>query len=170
MVRTISVKNSMPGRLLGALLGAIFGAGCGGGEVAPDTIMASVVGAGHFALEGGRPARVDSETRIACAPGVLFGVDYRVEAEGVRFGGILPLEFRWRHPEMAVPSAKLWGSETQARLPNPKLAWGETAVEGRALWQLEHPEELQSGRYEFVIRVIGTPQVLLSQAFEVEGC
>ena len=69
-----------------------------------------------------------------------------------------------------MPSARLWGTETAARLANPELAWGESRLEGRALWRLEHPDERKDGRYEFVIRARESGDVLLSQAFEVEGC
>lgn len=141
-----------------------------GGEIAPESITASVRAAGRFVLESGRPVLAEDTTRIACVPGTLFGVDYRIEVEGARFGGVLPLEFRWIHPELAVPSERLWGTETRARRSNPKLAWGESSLESRALWRLEHPEELKAGRYEFVVRFVGTQEVLLSQPFEVEGC
>lgn len=144
-------------------------AGCGG-QIAPESLAASVELAGRFSLESGRYAFVEETTRIACAPGALFGVDYRIEAEGARFGGVLPVEFRWIHPELAIPSERLWGTESAARAPNPELDWGESVLSGRALWHLEHPEELKSGRYEFVIRVVETREVLLSQTFEVEGC
>lgn len=168
MVRTSGVRGRGVERALVAVAALVF-AGCGG-EIAPESIVASVERAGRFTLESGRPALVEETTRIVCAPGTLFGVDYRIEADGARFGGVLPIEFRWVHPELAVPSERLWGTEARAQRPNPELAWGESVLSGRALWRLEHPEELKSGRYEFVIRVVETGEVLLSQAFEVEGC
>lgn len=140
------------------------------GEIDPESITASVRVAGRFELEAGGSALAEETTRIGCALGTLFGVDYVIETQGARFGGVLPIEFRWIHPELAVPSEKLWGTETRARPPQPELAWGESKLPGRALWHLEHPEELKQGRYEFVIRVVETGEVLLSQAFDVEGC
>lgn len=163
------MKRSGLGRTFVIASAALAFSACGG-EIAPEDISASVRSAGRFTLESGRPALTEETTRIPCEPGTLFGVDYRIEVAGVRFGGVLPLEFRWIHPELAVPSEKLWGTETRARLPNPELAWGETSLVARALWRLEHPDELKSGRYEFVIRVVGTREVLLSQVFAVEGC
>lgn len=168
MVRTSSVRERGVERALVAIAVFVF-SGCGG-EIAPESITASVERAGRFALESGRPELVEETTRIACAPGTLFGVDYRIEVEGARFGGVLPIEFRWIHPELAVPSERLWGTEARARAPSPELDWGESVLFGRALWRLEHPEELKNGRYEFVIRFLETREVLLSQAFEVEGC
>ena len=169
MVRTGGVKRST--RVVAGWVAAagLILAGCGG-EVDPERIVASVRSAGRYRLESGRTVLAEKTSRIACAPDAIFGVDYRVEAEGVRYGGVLPLEFRWIHPELAVPSEKLWGTETRARPPRPELGWGESTLSGRALWRLEHPEERKSGRYEFVIRVVETREILLSHAFEVEGC
>lgn len=169
MVRTRGVKRSERRVVSVAATALLVLSGCGG-EVDPDRIVASVKTAGRYTLEAGGTVLAEETTRIACAPGTLFGVDYLVEVEGLRFGGVLPLEFRWIHPELAVPSAKLWGTETRARPSSPELAWGESTFSARALWRLEHPEELKSGRYAFVIRVVGTREVLLSHAFEVEGC
>ncbi len=163
------MKRSRLGRTFVVASAALAFSACDG-EIAPEDISASVRSAGRFTLESGQWFLSEETTRIACAPGTLFGVEYQVETEGIRFGGVLPLEFRWIHPELAVPSKKLWGTETSARPPNPELAWGETSLVARALWRLEHPEELKNGRYEFVIRVVGTREVLLSQAFAVEGC
>ena len=143
--------------------------GCGG-EVDPERIIASVEGAGRYRLESGRTVLAEKANRVACAPEAIFGVDYRIETEGIRYGGVLPIEFRWIHPELAVPSEKLWGTETPARASHPQLSWGESTLSGRALWRLSHPEERKSGRYEFVIRVVETREILLSHAFEVEGC
>ncbi|MEM9174942.1 MAG: hypothetical protein AAGC67_06885 [Myxococcota bacterium] len=157
-------------RLVDAITLCLLAPTACGGEIAPDAIAASVAHAGRFVLESGQPILADESTTVDCAPGTHFGVDYVVEVEGARFGGILPIEFRWIHPELAVPSARLWGTETSARLPKPELEWGETRLEGRALWRLEHPDERKSGRYEFVIRSIESGDVLLSQAFQVEGC
>jgi len=35
---------------------------------------------------------------------------------------------------------------------------------------LEHPDERKDGRYESLVRIVGSERVLASQAFDVEGC
>jgi len=138
-------------------------------EVAPEKLSASVVAFGQYALESGLLVRTTSSYEVKCELGAIFGVEYRVDVEGHAFGE-LPVEFRWRHPELAVPASKIWGEETPARSSRPVLEWGERALEGRALWTLEDPLELVNGHYEFVIRRLDDGTVLLSQYFLLGGC
>jgi hypothetical protein len=151
---------------LGLLLG--LSVGCLR-EVAPERLSASVVAFGQYELQSGLLVRTASNAEVKCALGVIFGVEYRVDVEGWAFGA-LPVEFRWRHPELAVPARKIWGQESPARSPRPVLDWSEDALEGRALWTLEDPLELVDGRYEFVIRRLDDGAVLLSKAFLLGGC
>ena len=112
----------------------------------------------------------DSTTStIPCEAGALFGVDYRIEVANGEYG-VVPVEFRWIHPELAVPARRLWGRERSARRPNPRLDWRETSLEGRVLWSLEHPDEMVPGQYEFQIRLVEQGTVLLSREFQVDGC
>lgn len=180
MVRARSLRESSPTsgprrrrwpRARAALGGALAlaTAACGV-EVDPEEIEASAIASGRFELVSGRPVFAESTTRIPCAPDALFGVDYRIEVPGLRLGGVLPIESRWRHPEFAIPSEKLWGSESPAGRPDPVLEWGESSLVGRALWSLSHPDERKDGRWEFVIRAREGGRVLLSRSFDVEGC
>ena len=83
-------------------------------EVEPDAISGRVVSFGRFEIQNGLPMLRESVDRVACDPGTTFGVDYRIEISGGGFG-VLPIEFRWIHPELSIPSRKLWGTETPAR-------------------------------------------------------
>jgi len=141
-----------------------------GQEVATESVSAEVVAFGRFEIVDGRLVLAEETTRIVCEPGALFGIDYRVDVEGLHFGGVLPIEFRWRHPEFAIPSKKLWGEESPAGLARPVLEWGESSLSRRAIWRLEHPDERKDGRYEFLVRIVGSERVLASQVFDVEGC
>jgi len=146
----------------------LFGAGCQA-KVDPDAVSATTLEYGEFELRGGLPTLVATTVRPTCEPGRIFGVDYRIEvANGDH--GVIPVEFRWLHPELAVPSRKIWGRQSVAGSPNPILERRATSLEGRALWSLEHPDELVSGSYEFQIRRLSDGAVLLSQVFELEGC
>jgi len=147
-------------------LGAL--AACSG-EIDPERIEARSVAAGRFEVAEGGLQLVDAGTRIACAPDVVFGVDYRVEARGGDTG-TLPISFWWVHPEFAIPSKKLWGTETAARPANPELARGETWIAGRALWTLGDPEERVSGEYRFEIRRSDDGRPILEVPFTIEGC
>lgn len=132
-------------------------------------VSATVVRYGEYEMQSGLPTLVLETSRPTCEQGRIFGVDYRIDVADGQYG-VVPVEFRWRHPELAVPSRKIWGRESVARPPGPVLERGAKSLEGRALWSLEHPDELVSGRYEFQIRRLSDGAVLLSQAFEVEGC
>lgn len=143
-------------------------AGCGG-EVDPDAVTARVIASGEYELRGGLPVLVSPASTIPCEEGRTFGVDYRLEVADGQYGPI-PIEFRWVHPELAVPSRRLWGRETEARKPNPVLEWRDSFLDGRVLWTFEHPDELVSGRYEFQIRRRVDGRSILSHAFEVVGC
>ena len=138
-------------------------------EVDPTTVTATVVQYGLYEIRDGLPAHVEETDRILCAEGVMFGVDYRIDVNGGGFGKI-PVEFRWAHPELSVPSSKLWGGETPARRSTPEIGWRESSLEGRALWSFEHPDEKISGRYEFQIRRQADGRAILSSIFFVEGC
>ena len=158
-----------------AKLGAAFGLcglslmlGCPS-EIDPATVTATVVQYGLYEIREGLPTLVEETDRIACAEGVTFGVDYRIDVTDGGYGRI-PVEFRWTHPELAVPSNKLWGTETPARRSNPEIGWRESSLEGRALWDLEHPDERISGRYKFQIRRQVDGRAILSSNFFVEGC
>lgn len=154
--------------MLGALAAVVFGAGCQA-EVDPQAVSVTTLRYGEFELRSGLPTLVATTSRPTCEQGRIFGVDYRIDvAHGEH--GVVPVEFRWIHPELAVPSRKLWGRETTALPPGPILERRATSLEGRALWSLEHPDELVSGRYEFQVRRLSDGAVLLSQAFELEGC
>jgi len=138
-------------------------------EVDPDSISASVVAYGEFEIRSGLPMLAAAVSTIQCEEGRIFGVDYRIDVANGEYG-VVPVEFRWIHPELEVPERRLWGRESLARRPSPRLGWRKTSLEGRVLWSLEHPDELVSGRYEFQIRRRGDGGVLLSRAFDVEGC
>ena len=159
-------------RALGAALAWVsvlaFATGCES-EVDLSAVSAKVVAFGEFEIRGGIPTLTRETTDIRCELGKIFGVDYRIDVSDGEYGRI-PVEFRWVHPELAVPSRGLWGPETPALTPGPELEWRATAVEGRALWSLEHVDELVGGRYEFQIRRLDDGQVILSQGFELEGC
>ncbi len=147
---------------------AIALVGCQG-EIDPSAVSARVVAFGEFEIERGLPKWVREATTIPCEPGRIFGVDYRLEVSGGQWGEI-PVEFRWTHPEFAIPSLRQWGTESAAGQARPALARGESGLDGRALWTLEHPDELISGRYEFRVRLIPDGTTLLSRSFQVEGC
>ena len=156
------------GRALLACLVVANSSGCPS-DIDPALISARVVSFGEFQIQSGMPTLVTESATIACKQGVLFGVDYRIEiAEGAF--GTLPIEFRWVHPELAIPSQGLWGPVTPAGSPRPTVEWRQSSLEGRALWSLEHVDELISGRYEFQIRRMGEDVTILSQPFDVEGC
>lgn len=138
-------------------------------EVDPESVSASLVAYGEFEIEKGLPTLLTTTSSIRCELGILFGVDYRIDVANDEYG-IVPIEFRWIHPELAVPARQLWGTESAARRPNPLLAWREKSLEGRVLWSFEHPDELVPGRYEFQIRARDGGSVLLSRTFDVDGC
>jgi hypothetical protein len=138
-------------------------------EVEPGSVSATVVAYGAFEIQSGLPTLTSTTSKIQCEAGRIFGVDYRIDVANGEYG-IVPVEFRWIHPELAVPSQRLWGRESSARRPNPKLAWRESSLSGRALWTLEHPDELVSGEYEFQIRSVPKGKVLLTRTFDVIGC
>lgn len=151
---------------------AVLALGClvsCGAEIDPDRVEAIAVAAGRFEVAERGPVLVEEGERIRCAPGVVFGVDYRVSVEGGG-AGILPVSFWWVHPEFAIPSEKLWGTETPARPSNPRLARGEPALSGRALWSLDDPEERVDGGYRFEIRRVDDDRPILVVPFEIEGC
>ena len=168
MVRTSALKDRRRVALFVAAIG-LGALGCND-RIDPATIEASTLARGSFRLEAGRTDFVETTSTVPCDVGTIFGVDYVIEAEGARRGGVLPLEFRWRHPELSVPSAKIWGTETPGGASNPRLEWGVDRLEGRALWRIEEPEERQAGRYEFLVRETESGRVLLSESFDVEGC
>jgi len=151
-----------------SLCGLFLMLGCPS-EIDPTTVTATVVQYGLYEIRDGLPTRIEETDRIACADGVMFGADYRIDVTGGGYGRI-PVEFRWVHPELAVPSSKLWGAETPARQSNPEIGWRESSLEGRALWNLEHPDEKISGRYEFQIQRQTDGRAILSSIFFVEGC
>lgn len=157
-------------RLLGvvALAVPLVGVGCTE-EVDPDLLVVQLYDAGRFALDDGRPKHVEYTSRIQCEPGALFGLDYRIDVPGWR-PGTVPIGFRWRHPEMAVPSQKLWGTETTARPSNPPVTFSDRTIKGRALWSLEHSDERKDGRYEFAIVRSSDGRPVASHVFEIEGC
>jgi hypothetical protein len=138
-------------------------------EVDPASIEIEVLRKGRYAVEAGVLESMDDASTISCDPGAIFGVDYRVTVKGGDFG-TLPLSFWWVHPQLAVPSRKLWGTETRARSSEPALGWGERTLSGRALWALEHPEERVNGHYRFEIRRSNDGEILVRVPFEVEGC
>ncbi len=152
----------------GALLAVLFGAGCQS-EVDPEAVSVATLRHGEYELRSGLPTLVAATSRPTCEQGRIFGVDYRIDVAAGEHG-VIPVEFRWLHPDLAVPSRKIWGRESAARPPGPVLERRQTSLEGRALWSLEHPDELVSGRYEFQIRRLNDGAVLLSQVFELEGC
>jgi hypothetical protein len=138
-------------------------------EVDPEAISASVVAYGEFEIRGGLPILIAKDATIPCEQGRLFGVDYRIDVANGEYG-VLPIEFRWTHPDLAVPESRLWGTESEARRPNPSLAWRQSSLTGRALWRFDHPDEMVSGRFEFLIRRRDDGSVLLSQSFDIHGC
>ena len=164
-----------PGRIAHRVVGTIalawgvsVGSGCPS-DIAADRLSATVVDSGRYELQSGRLVRTSSSVEVECALGVIFGVDYRIEVEGWGFG-TMPVEFSWRHPELAVPTRKIWGEETPARAPRPFLEWGAEVLEGRALWRLDDPLELVEGRYVFLIRRLDDGSTLLSRSFVLGGC
>ena len=138
-------------------------------EISPESVSATIISAGRFEIEDGLPVLVEPTQTIACQEGVLFGADYRVATQSGQKGR-LPIEFRWRHPELAIPARKLWGTESAASPPNPVLTKEGEALVGRALWTLGHPDERVSGRYELQIRTLLGERVLASVHFDLEGC
>ena len=151
-----------------ALFVAAIALGCQS-EVDPNSVSAVVVAYGEFEVRNGLPVLSSTASSIQCEEGRIFGVDYRIDIANGEYGSV-PVEFRWIHPELAVPERRLWGRESQARLPNPHLPWRQKSLTGRVLWSLEHPDELVSGRYEFQIRRLDDKSILLSRPFDVVGC
>ncbi len=154
--------------LAAVTLFALGGAGCRR-EVDPEAISVEVVAHGRYAVRAGAPELVEQTSTIRCAPGVIFGVDYRVVVADGGFG-TLPLSFWWVHPEFSIPSRNLWGTETPARSSDPRIGWGESGLSGRTLWTMEHPEERVDGRYRFEIRRTDDGTTLVGVSFDVEGC
>jgi hypothetical protein len=138
-------------------------------DVDPASLSARVVAYGEYEIRDGLPTLIEQTSTIACAPGRIFGLDYRIEVANGDFG-IVPVAFRWLHPELTVPERRLWGTEAAVGPSNPTLDWGDSVIEGRALWALEHPDELVSGRYEFQIRISDGGATILTQPFDIEGC
>ncbi len=138
-------------------------------EVDPSDVEVEILHVGRYALEKGVPELVEETSEVTCEPGVIFGVDYRIIVKGGGFG-TLPLSFWWVHPELAIPSRQLWGTETRALAAEPRIDWGERALPGRTLWSLEHPEERVDGRYRFEIRRTDDGTTLAAATFLVEGC
>ena len=154
--------------VLFVLSGVVGALGCQS-EVAPESISASLVAYGEYEIKKGLPTLISTTSTIPCEAGRLFGVDYRIEVANGEYG-VVPVEFHWTHPELAVPARRLWGRETAARQPSPRLGWRETTLEGRVLWSLEHADEMVPGQYEFQIRIREEGTVLLSREFQIEGC
>ena len=163
--RTKLVRVSCPSLVIALLL---FVSGCQA-EVDPAAIRGVSISAGRYEILKGIPTLVEVTTVISCDPGTIFGVNYRLDVPPGQ-GGVVPVEFRWRHPELSVPSKKLWGTESAARMPNPSLPKGEASLAGRVLWTLEHSDERVSGRFEFFIRTLPDGREILTESFEVEGC
>jgi hypothetical protein len=138
-------------------------------EVDPEAISLEIVTRGRYAVRNGAPEPVEETSTIRCEPGVIFGVDYRVVVSGGG-SGTLPLSFWWVHPELSIPSRKLWGTETPARSSELRIGRGERALSGRTLWTIEHPEERVDGRYRFEIRRTDDGTTLVQVPFDVEGC
>lgn len=138
-------------------------------QVEPSTITAEVVAYGEFEIRGGLPVLAKQATLIECEQGKIFGVDYRIEVADGDYGS-LPVSIRWVHPNLAVPSLRLWGPETRVQSEGLEVNRRESGVDGRGLWSLDHVDELVSGRYEFQIRREGDDAPILSQPFDVEGC
>jgi len=149
-------------------VGVLGALGCQS-EVRPESVSASLVAYGEYEIKNGLPTLISTTSTLPCEAGRLFGVDYRIEVANGEYG-VVPVEFYWIHPELAVPARRLWGRETAARRPSPRLDWRETTLEGRVLWSLEHADELVPGRYEFQIRIREEGTVLLSREFQIEGC
>ena len=104
--------------IVAILLGLMTGA-CAE-KVDPALVTAESIAFGRYDVGSGATVLVEATAEIPCEPGAVFGVDYRVNVgEGRR--GVIPVEFHWQHPELSVPSKKLWGTEPAARLPNPEL-------------------------------------------------
>lgn len=172
-----TIENLRPGcasiRWLAVL--CLIGLSIGGcqPEVDPASVTARVVAYGEYEIRNGLPTLIEQTSTIACAQGRIFGLDYRIEVADGDFG-IVPVDFRWIHPELSVPERRLWGTEAAASPSNPTLGWGDSVIEGRALWTLEHPDELVSGRYEFQLRLRDDDDddaaVILTHPFDIQGC
>lgn len=138
-------------------------------EIDLDGVVAMQVAYGRYARTQNGPALTEQTSVIRCEPGALFGVEYRVVFDEGG-SGVLPVSFWWVHPDFAIPSRNLWGTETRARASGPRVERGEDTFSGRAIWALETPEEQISGAYRFEIRTMDDEEVLLAVPFTVEGC
>ena len=154
------------GMALGGFLFLVLGCVA---EVDPASIQGVAISAGRYEIQNGLPTLVEATSEIGCEPGTIFGVDYRLDVAPGQ-GGVVPVEFRWSHPELNVPSKKLWGTESPARMPNPSLPKGQTSIFGQALWTLEHLDERVSGKFEFIIRTLPDRRQILTKSFDVKGC
>ncbi len=155
--------------VVAAALALVAFAACGG-EVDPERIAARSVAAGRFEVAEGGLQLVDAGTRRSCAHRTSSSVSTTASKSRGGATGTLPISFWWVHPEFAIPSKKLWGTETSARPGNPELARGEAWIDGRALWTLDDPEERVSGEYRFEIRRSADGRPILVVPFTIEGC
>ncbi len=138
-------------------------------SVDPSKVSARVVSAGEYTLREGVPVFTESRTSIPCKVWQLFGVDYELEVAGGG-SGLLPVQFKWLHPEMPVEGSSRAGTETEGGVSNPLMERGRSRLSGRSLWSIDGANDRVPGVYRFEIRAIGDNRILLSQDFEIEGC
>ena len=151
-----------------SLLVGIVAVSCGV-SIDPEDVSSTIEWSGLYRIEGGVAHRVEATDRIACLPGTLFGVEYRLALEDGGLGD-LPVELRWTHPELTVPTENLYGTRTPARVPTPSVSWGESETTGLVLWELHDPDGLVAGRYTFEIRSVNDGREIAKHVFTVEGC
>ena len=153
---------------IGILLCAMLLVGCQT-EVLEEEVRVGLVEFGRYEIRDGRTQLASITQRIPCELDTIFGIVFRVEA-GERSAGVVPVDIRWRHPKLDVPSRGLSGTESPPGIPQLEIPKPGAAAMGRVLWTLEHPRELVAGRYTFEMRLPTSGQALLLQAFDVEDC
>ena len=150
------------------LLILVLSMACASPTIEPSVISTELLRYGVFELMPGRPQHIETTDRIRCKLGVAFGVTYRIRfPEGSR--GKLPVAIAWHHPEINAPHLGVTGTVFIAPSP-PSIPRGAASITSEGLWSFGDPVELVPGRYEFILSLQGSGDVLLRQAFEVTGC
>jgi hypothetical protein len=138
-------------------------------RIDPAMVEAEVVAFGQYTLGDGQPELVTPGQSVPCRLGQVIGVEYRLSTRDGSTGPV-PVELRWTHPKLDGEQGRPPRVETPIDQSTPEIARGRSAVFGRALWSFEAPGDLVEGRYAFEVRTRDPDALLLTRAFDVEGC
>ncbi|RMD85740.1 MAG: hypothetical protein D6815_01210 [Candidatus Dadabacteria bacterium] len=111
---------------------------------------------------------VETRIDIACEPGTIFGVGYRlIFRHGAH--GRLPLEFSVHQP---TPTSGLTAPADGPSVLHvePTVPRGARFGDVQVLEIIDGQNALHSGRYEFVVRVPEKDVVLDKRSFVLSGC